>query len=133
MIRHYRDLQVWQRSMKLVVVVYRLTEHFPKSEAYGLTNQIRRAAVSIPSNIAEGHARTSREFGRFLRIARGSMAELETQLEIAMHLEYLPRKQFDEISTELTILAKQLNVLQQRVDAAETKIPAEPLSSMSHQ
>ena len=102
MIRHYRDLQVWQRSMKLVVVVYRLTEHFPKSEAYGLTNQIRRAAVSIPSNIAEGHARTNREFGRFLRIARGSMAELETQLEIAMHLEYLPRKQFDEISTELT-------------------------------
>lgn len=77
-IRRYQDLEVWQRAMQLTVMIYKETDNFPKAEVYGLTNQIRRAAVSVPSNIAEGHGRSNRDFGRFLAIARGSLAELET-------------------------------------------------------
>jgi four helix bundle protein len=80
----FRDLQVWQRSMELTVAVYRLTQHFPREEAFGLTSQLRRSAVSIPSNIAEGHGRMNpREFKHFLLIARASNCELQTQLEIS--------------------------------------------------
>jgi four helix bundle protein len=80
----FRDLQVWQRSMELTVAVYRLTKNSPREEAFGLTSQIRRSAVSIPSNIAEGHGRMNpREFKHFLLIARGSNSELETQLELS--------------------------------------------------
>ena len=83
----FRDLQVWQRSMELSVAVYRLTQHFPREEAYGLTSQIRRSAISIPSNIVEGHGRMNpREFKRFLLIARGSNCELQTQLELSRAL-----------------------------------------------
>jgi len=101
--------------MDLAVSIYRHTDDFPKTEIYGLTNQIRRAAVSVPSNIAEGYGRSNREFGRFLAIARGSLAELETQLEIARRVSYLPQNNFDTINSELTILSKQLNILSQRV------------------
>jgi four helix bundle protein len=84
----HRDLRVWQKSMNLVVAVYRLTRTFPRDELFGLTNQMRRAAVSIPSNIAEGHGRLNRrEFNQFLRISRGSCSELQTQLEIAAALK----------------------------------------------
>jgi four helix bundle protein len=80
----FRDLQVWQRSMQLTVAVYELTREFPREELYGLTSQVRRSAVSIPSNIAEGHGRLSQgEFKQFLGIARGSTYELQTQLELA--------------------------------------------------
>ncbi len=80
----FRDLQVWQRSMELTVAVYRLTQHFPREEAYGLTSQLRRSAISIPSNIAEGHGRFNpREFKHFLLIARASNCELQTQLELS--------------------------------------------------
>src|SRR5579863_316833 len=80
----FRDLQVWQRSMELTVAVYRLTQHFPREEAFGFTSQLRRSAISIPSNIAEGHGRMNpREFNRFLLIARASNCELQTQLEIS--------------------------------------------------
>ena len=86
----YRDLLVWQRAKQLAVEVYRATESFPRSETYGITSQIRRAAVSVPSNIAEGQGRLSRgEFAQFLGNARGSLLELETQLEIAGDLSYL--------------------------------------------
>ena len=86
----YRDLLVWQRAKQLAVEVYRATESFPRSEIYGITSQIRRAAVSVPSNIAEGQGRLSRgEFAQFLGNARGSLLELETQLEIAGDLSYL--------------------------------------------
>ena len=86
----YRDLVAWQRAMGLVTEVYRVTQGFPKTELYGLTAQLRRAAVSIPSNIAEGQARKSyADFQRFLRNARGSMVEVETQLLIARNLGYL--------------------------------------------
>jgi four helix bundle protein len=84
MAQSFRELQVWQKAMQLSVAIYRLTREFPREELYGLTGQLRRAAVSVPSNIAEGHGRMSnREFKHFLSIARGSVCELQTQLEIA--------------------------------------------------
>lgn len=84
MIQSFRDLQIWQKSMQLAVAVYRLTKDFPREEIYGLTSQIRRSAVSVPSNIAEGQGRSNLgEFKQFLGIARGSNCELQTQLEIA--------------------------------------------------
>lgn len=87
--RSYRELKVWQLGMKLTKSVYLLTRRFPKEELYGLTSQARRAAVSIPSNIAEGHARDStKDFLRHLSIVQGSLAELETQLILAESLEY---------------------------------------------
>jgi four helix bundle protein len=84
----FRDLKVWQKSMALTVAVYRLTHGFPREEMFGLTSQLRRSAVSIPSNIAEGHGRMNpREFKHFLLIARGSNSELQTQLEVAALLK----------------------------------------------
>ena len=89
-VRSYRDLIVWQKAMTLVTDVYRVTGSFPKTEIYGLTSQLRRAAVSVPSNIAEGQGRASTgEFKQFLCHARGSLLEIETQLQIAQSLEYL--------------------------------------------
>ena len=89
MVRHYRELIVWQKAMDLVMRVYEATECFPQRELFGLTNQLRRAAVSIPSNIAEGQGRnTTADFLRFLSIARGSLQELETQILIASRLRY---------------------------------------------
>jgi four helix bundle protein len=86
---HY-DLDAWKVSRRLVGAVYRLTQSFPKEELFGLTSQLRRSAVSIPSNIAEGAARTGRrEFAQFLNVARGSLSELETQLLIASDLGYV--------------------------------------------
>ncbi len=90
--RHFRDLQVWQQSMALARNVYALTEAFPKREVFGLTSQIRRAAVSIPSNIAEGRGRTTeKSFALFLSQARGSLYELETQMELAGELGFAAR------------------------------------------
>src|ERR1700722_9716372 len=87
-VKSCRDLQVWQRSMEMTVIIYRLTQGFPREEVFGLTSQLRRAAVSIPSNIAEGQARlNTREFRQFLGIARGSNCELQTQLEICRALK----------------------------------------------
>jgi four helix bundle protein len=89
----YRELIAWQKAIDVVAEVYRLIKNFPKDEMYGLTNQIRRAAVSVPSNIAEGQGRLSRgEFRHFLGQARGSVFELQTQITIAERLEYLPRE-----------------------------------------
>jgi four helix bundle protein len=97
-VQSYKDLIVWQKAMDLVEKVYQVSKAFPKEELYGLTNQLRIAAVSIPSNIAEGHARSSlAEFLHFLSIARGSLAEVETQLLIAQRLGYLPTDQLTPI------------------------------------
>ncbi|HWE94705.1 MAG TPA: four helix bundle protein [Tepidisphaeraceae bacterium] len=86
---HYRELIAWQKAMDLVVDVYRLTQGFPREELYGLTNQLRRAAVSVPSNIAEGQGRgNGPAFAHFLRIANASLQELETQVLIAERLGY---------------------------------------------
>ena len=89
-IKSHKDLKVWQESMTLVVQIYKISEDFPKHEVYGLSSQIRRAAVSIPSNIAEGAGRKGEnEFTRFLYIALGSLSEVETQLEISHRLGYI--------------------------------------------
>ncbi|NCO59494.1 MAG: four helix bundle protein [Deltaproteobacteria bacterium CG_4_8_14_3_um_filter_51_11] len=97
-VKNYRELIVWQKAMDLVEMIYQVTRQFPKEELYGLTSQIRRAAVSIPSNIAEGQARQSTaEFRNFLSIAQGSRAEVETQLMIAQRLGYVPQQQAEQI------------------------------------
>lgn len=93
-IRDYRDLKVWQRAMELAQAVYVATQSMPKEESYGLTSQMRRAAVSVASNIAEGSARRSKpEFARFINIASGSLAELETQLLLAHRIGYIAEPQ----------------------------------------
>jgi len=98
MAQHYKDLIVWQKAMDLVNAIYDATDAFPKRETYSLTDQIRRAAVSIPSNIAEGQAHyTDREFRHFLRRSRGSVAELETQVMIARQRNYLSESQASEL------------------------------------
>jgi four helix bundle protein len=97
MAQSFRGLVVWQRAMQLTVAVYRLTKEFPREEIYGLTSQIRRSAVSIPSNIAEGHGRlNSGEYRQFLGIARGSNFEVQSQLEVARALELGNRNQIDQ-------------------------------------
>ncbi len=90
MLKNYRDLKVWQKSYRLCLDLYRITKKFPKEERYGLTSQIRRAAVSIPSNIAEGYGRkTTADYLRFLYIAYGSICEFETQLLLSGDLNYV--------------------------------------------
>ena len=112
--RCHKDLDVWKLSMELVTEIYELTREFPEHEIYGLSSQLRRAAVSIPSNIAEGAARnTDKDFLRFVYIASGSLAEVETQLQIAANLEYLDDltdvpPQLDRIRKMLVGLAKRL-------------------------
>lgn len=97
-IKTYRDLVVWQKSMVLVTEVYSITRLFPKEELYGLVSQIRRSAISIPSNIAEGYGRYStNDYTRFLQIAIGSLYELQTQLEICLNLRYLSEDAFEKI------------------------------------
>ena len=89
-VKSYRELQVWQKGIELVKMVYGLTQQFPKSETYGLASQMQRAAVSIPSNIAEGQGRLhTKEFRQFLHIAIGSAAELDTQMVVAVDLGYI--------------------------------------------
>jgi four helix bundle protein len=98
MAQHYKDLIAWQKAMDLVTTLYDATEEFPKRGTYSLTDQMRRAAVSVPSNIAEGQAHYSnREFRHFLRHSRGSLAELETQVLIAQRRNYLSEKQAAEL------------------------------------
>ncbi len=100
--RPHKKLLAWQKSMDLVVAIYSLTESFPKHEIYGLTSQMRRAAVSVPSNIAEGAAgRSKDQFRNHLSIAQGSLSELETRLEIACRIGYLPQTNLGTISPQL--------------------------------
>jgi four helix bundle protein len=115
--RAHHTLDAWKVSRQLVSAIYRLTQSFPKEEIFGLTSQIRRAAVSIPSNIAEGAARTgSREFAQFLNVARGSLSELETQLLIAGDLGYISDNDpifqaVDRVSKLITGLHKKIRFL----------------------
>ena len=97
-LKNYQDLIAWQKSMDLVEEVYRSSRDFPREEMYGLTSQIRRAAVSIPSNIAEGQGRrTTADFLRHLSIAYGSLREVETQILIAKRLNYIAQKRLEEV------------------------------------
>ena len=123
MAQHYKDLIAWQRSMDLANAIYDATEAFPKREIYSLTDQMRRAAVSIPSNIAEGQAHFSRrEFRHFLRHSSGSLAELETQILIAQQRNYLTESQTAELLRRThevgRILSGLLNSLKECTTAA---------------
>ena len=100
MMASYKELRVWQKAMNLVIETYKLCKYLPKEETYALSDQMRRAAVSIPSNIAEGQARKNKkEFIHFLYIAQGSIAELQTQLEICIRLGYIQKDQITEAIT----------------------------------
>ena len=112
-VRSYRDLVVWQQAIELTKCVYQLTESFPKSECYGLTSQLQRSAVSIPSNIAEGHARGStKEYLYHLSVAMGSLAELETQIIIASELNYISSSRIVSILELSAELGRKLRNLQ---------------------
>lgn len=110
---NFKELKVWQKAIDLVTVIYKNTHSFPKEEIYGLTSQIRRAAVSIPSNIAEGAGRVSSgDFKHFLNIARGSSFELETQLIIGLNLGYLEKSDFDNLISVLDEIQRMITGLQ---------------------
>ena len=101
----YSRLLIWQNSISLSVKIYSVTKTFPDSEKFGVTNQLRRASVSIASNIAEGSTRgTKRDFISFLRISLGSLAELDTQILIAQKIGYLPENLYNELHSEITLL-----------------------------
>lgn len=111
-INSYKDLIVWQKSIDLVVIIYKLTELYPKEEMFGLTSQMRRAAVSIASNIAEGSCRGTRnDYIQFLRFAYGSGAELETQIELSKRLFKIKIYSYQKTEDLLKEIMKMLNVL----------------------
>jgi four helix bundle protein len=117
-VENFRDLRVWQGGISLVEMLYRLSANFPSDEAYGLKAQIRRAAVSIPSNIAEGHTRAStREYLNHLSMAQASLAEVETQLEIAVRLQYLVPEKTDPVFAAIHALGRQLYALRNALEA----------------
>lgn len=108
----YKKLVVWQKSYQLSLLIYAVTKKFPKDEIFGLVSQMRRASVSIPSNIAEGNARISKkDHAQFIRIAYGSGAELETQLEISKDLGYVSSKEYTDVVILLSEVMKMLNAL----------------------
>lgn len=116
--KNYRELIVWQEGIKLAKAVYKLTEKFPRQETYALADQIRRAVVSVPSNIAEGQARKAPgDFRRFLHIALGSLAEVDTQLVLAQEFGYLSKEDID-------ILDEQIQGLRKRLYALINSLPA---------
>jgi four helix bundle protein len=107
--RKHRELDVWKKAMNFVVEIYRISGMFPKSEEFGLTSQMRRASVSIPSNLAEGAARKgNKEFMQFLNIAQGSISELDTQLEPAYRLSYINKESHSNLINKLTEISKML-------------------------
>ncbi len=115
-IQSHRDLVVWQKAMDLVVEVYELTKALPKAEEYRLTAQVTRAVVSVPANIAEGHARaTARDFAHFLSIARGSLMETETLLTLAGRLGYVAPDRTDKAFALITEISKMLTSLRKRI------------------
>lgn len=108
--KDFQDLIIWQRSHALAIRVYKVTHTFPKSEQFGLTNQLQRAVVSVPSNIAEGFERnSSKDFAHFLIIARGSLAEVQAQLLLARGLLYISPDVFGSLLTEATEIHKMIN------------------------
>jgi four helix bundle protein len=111
-IKSFRDLRVWQIGIELVRIVYELTSRFPRNEVYGLASQMQRATVSVPSNIAEGHAREStKEYLQHLSIAQASLAELETQVEIAKQINYISEADSSQMIERISSLGRQLFAL----------------------
>ncbi|MEP5611252.1 MAG: four helix bundle protein [Cyclobacteriaceae bacterium] len=116
-LKSYKELIVWQRAMQLVKEIYRITSTFPPEEKFGLTNQMRRASVSIPSNIAEGWGRSlTKNYLQFLRISRGSLYELETQLALSVDLEFLSNS--DKAEGLIVEVSKMLNTLIKKLDSS---------------
>ena len=123
-VRTYRDLRVWQTGMDLVVGVYDLTRSLPKSEIYGLSSQLQRAAVSVPANIAEGHTRNHlREYLQFLSIARSSLAEVASYLELIERLSYAPAERTQPLLDLTSSLNRQLLALR---DSLSTRLQEDP-------
>lgn len=123
-VNSFRDLRVWQAAMELVATTYDVTKTFPSHETYGLVSQMRRAAVSIPSNIAEGHTREStKEYLHHISMAHASLAELQTQIEIAVMLNYLPGDA-SHLLSRTTSLSKQLYALR---NALAKNLPQSPI------
>lgn len=117
-IRDYKDLQVWQKSMASAQRIYQLTRTFPSEEKFGLVPQMRRAAVSVPSNLAEGQARnTTGEFVQFISHAQGSLAELDTQCRLASALGFCQRDELEGIGLHVRELQKMLKVLRRKLNA----------------
>jgi four helix bundle protein len=115
----FRDLKVWQKAHELALDIYRTTTQFPKQEMYGLVSQMRRCAVSVGSNIAEGRGRGGDiEFARFMQIACGSLTELEYQLLLSRDLKYLPETEYQGINEKLAEVSRMLLALQQKVKPA---------------
>ena len=113
----YHKLTVWTKSLDLVKDIYQITTAFPKTESYGLSNQIQRAAVSIPSNIAEGSAKTSnKDFARFLEMSIGSLFELETELIIVLNLKYIDSMVFEDIQNKIIELQKMITGFKNKLD-----------------
>jgi four helix bundle protein len=118
----FRDLLAWQRAMDLVVAVYQSTDNFPKDELFGLVSQLRRAAVSIPSNLAEGFGRRSRtEYARFMLLSMGSLFEVQTQLEIALRLKYLSSESFEKLAKLSREVEYLLSRLREKMLASASK------------
>ncbi len=118
--KNFRKLQIWERSHKITLEVYRLTREFPKSESYGLVSQMRRSVSSIPTNIAEGCGRnTEKDFARFLDNAMGSASELEYQLILAHDLEYISLEAYETTNRELTEIRRMLNAFIQKLRTSE--------------
>jgi four helix bundle protein len=116
-IKSYQDLEVWQKAMDLVVMCYQMTTNFPKTEIYGLSSQLQRAAVSVPANIAEGRQRQhSKEFLQHLSIAYGSLAELETHIQIAGRLNYIYENQINKMLGITAEIGKMLNGLRKSIE-----------------
>jgi four helix bundle protein len=114
--QRFTELRVWQRSHASVLAIYRITAHFPPEERYGLTSQLRRAALSVPTNIAEGSKRVSRQdYARFLNMAEGSLAETEYLLMVSRDLGYLLEKDVAALLAELTEIGSMLNGLRTKV------------------
>ena len=104
-VKSYKELLIWQKGIKIVILIYKLTKDFPKEELYALTSQLKRASVSVPSNIAEGFGRqTDKSFNHFLNISRGSLNEIETQLIIAKELDFI---QNETVFNEILILIEE--------------------------
>jgi four helix bundle protein len=113
---HYKDLLIWQRSMELAKTIYRLTRGFPGEERYRLASQMRRAAISVPSNIAEGQARRgTREFVQFLSHASGSLAELDTQTLLSVEMEYIENKDADAVTSEIHEIQRMVAAIQRKL------------------
>ena len=120
--KSYRDLEVWQKAMDIVVDCYQITKRFPKSETYGLASQLQRAAVSIPANIAEGRERQhTKEFLQHLSIAYGSLAELETIVQIAERLNYLDVNQLNQMLDRTAEVGRMLNGLRRSLEGSEVR------------